>query len=71
MIFPVVLSAGKRLFGDGAVPGGLQLIDSRISTTGVVIATYERAGDVSYGSAALEEPTEAEVERRRGLTEEG
>jgi hypothetical protein len=30
---------------------------------------YERAGDVEYGSFALEEPTEAEVERRGNLEE--
>jgi dihydrofolate reductase len=64
MIFPVVLGAGKRLFGDGAIPAGLRLQDSRTATTGVILTTYERAGDVEYGSAALEEPTEAEIQRR-------
>lgn len=29
------------------------------------MTTYERAGDVRYGSFALDEPTEAERERRR------
>jgi dihydrofolate reductase len=67
MIFPVVLGTGKRLFADGAIPRGLELVDSRTSTTGVVIATYERGGEVEYGSFALEEPTEAEVERRQRL----
>jgi len=67
MIFPVLVGSGKRLFGDGTVPAGLKLADSKTSTSGVVIATYERAGDLEYGSFALEEPTEAEIERRRGL----
>ena len=58
-IFPVVLGGGKRLFGDGAIPEGLQLVNSQTSSTGVVIATYERAGEVKYGSFALDEPTEA------------
>jgi dihydrofolate reductase len=66
-IFPLVLGEGKRLFADGAVPRGLKLLDSTVSTTGVLTATYERAGEVDYGSFALEEPTEAEVERRRRL----
>jgi len=64
MIFPVVLGTGKRVFGDGAIPAGLRLKDSKMSTTGVILTTYERAGDVEYGSAALEEPTEAEIQRR-------
>jgi hypothetical protein len=60
-----VLGSGKRLFGDGAVPGGLRLVDSKISTTGVIIATYERAGAIKYGSFAPEQPTAAEGERRQ------
>jgi dihydrofolate reductase len=67
MIFPVVVGKGKRLFGDGTVPGGLKLTDSKTSTTGVVIATYQRAGEVPLGSFASEEPTEAEVERREAM----
>jgi dihydrofolate reductase len=69
-IFPVVLGTGKRLFGDGTLPGGLRLVDSRAATTGVLITTYERAGDIPYGSFALEEPTEAELERRRSHEED-
>ena len=59
-IFPLVLGPGKRLFADGAVPRGLRLTDSKTSTTGVLMTTYERAGDVQPGSFALEEPSEAE-----------
>jgi dihydrofolate reductase len=69
-VFPVVLGKGKRLFGDGTVPGQMKLADSKTSTTGVTIATYERAGDIPYGTFALEEPTEAEVERRQALAGE-
>jgi dihydrofolate reductase len=53
-IFPVTLGTGKRLFGDGTIPEGLKLIDSRTSTTGVIVATYERAGKVKTGSFAVE-----------------
>ena len=66
-IFPVVLGSGKRLFGDGAPPATLKLVDSHIFSTGVVMATYEPAGEVQTGSFALEEPTEAEVRRRESL----
>lgn len=51
-IFPVVLGSGKRLFADGTVPAGLRLVDSIVSTTGVVIATYEPAGEIVTGSFA-------------------
>jgi dihydrofolate reductase len=68
-IFPVVLGSGKRLFADGAIPAGLAVVDSKTSTTGVLITTYERAGAVEYGSFALEEPTQAELERRARLAD--
>ena len=49
-LFPVVLGSGKRLFADGAIPSGLKLVDSTVSTTGVVIGTYEPAGEIVTGS---------------------
>ena len=55
MVFPVVLGSGKRLFADGTVPAGLRLVDSTVSTTGVMIGTYEPAGEIVTGSFALEE----------------
>ncbi|MFL6133718.1 MAG: dihydrofolate reductase family protein [Nocardioidaceae bacterium] len=51
-VFPVVVGSGKRLFADGAVPAGLRLVDSVVSTTGVVIGTYEPAGQLVTGSFA-------------------
>ena len=66
-IFPVVLGSGKRLFGDGAIPAGLRLVDSQVSGSGVTINVYERAGAVEPGSFEFEEPTDAELERRRNL----
>jgi len=52
--FPIVLGTGKRLFGDGAAPVGLKLVDTKVSTTGVTMQTYERAGKLQYGSLALD-----------------
>jgi dihydrofolate reductase len=51
-VFPVVLGSGKRLFADGTIPAGLKLVDSTVSTTCVVIGTYEPAGEVVTGSFA-------------------
>ena len=56
-VFPVVLGVGKRLFAEGAVPAGLRLVDSVVSTTGVMIGTYEAAGEVVTGSFALTGPS--------------
>ncbi len=50
MVFPVVVGAGKRLFPEGAAPAALTLIESRVSTTGVMIGRYEPAGDLVTGS---------------------
>jgi dihydrofolate reductase len=48
--FPVVVGEGKRLFGGGTIPAGLELTDIKTSTTGVTIATYERAGEIKGGT---------------------
>jgi dihydrofolate reductase len=66
-IFPVVLGTGKRLFGDGAHPAALKLVDSKVSKTGVTINTYQRAGEVNISSFEFDDPTEAELERRERL----
>ena len=49
-VFPVVIGSGKRLFGDGAIPSGLRLLDSKVSTTGVVMGIWEPAGELVTGS---------------------
>ena len=49
-IFPVVIGSGKRLFSEGTVPSGLKLVDSKVSSTGVVMGTYEPAGEIPTGS---------------------
>jgi dihydrofolate reductase len=61
--FPVVVGSGKRLFSDGTIPAGLKLVDSQVSTTGVVIGTYVPAGEIVTGSFGLEQPTDADGER--------
>ncbi|WP_309084468.1 dihydrofolate reductase family protein [Chelativorans sp.] len=67
-VFPVVLGKGKRLFGDGSFPTALRLVSSKTSKSGVTINKYVRAGEIVTGSFEFEQPTEAELERRRNLT---
>ena len=57
-IYPVTIGKGKRLFGEGTLPSSFKLINSKISTTGVIIATYEPAGELKMGSFALDNPNE-------------
>ena len=49
-IFPITLGKGKRLFGEGTIPAAFTLREAKISPRGVIIASYERAGDVQTGS---------------------
>jgi len=49
-IFPLVIGSGKRLFADGTIPSGLELIEGRTSTTGVFMGTYRSAGEIVTGS---------------------
>ena len=53
--FPVHVGPGKRLFRDATPAAGLRLIHSTTTGAGVVIASYEQAGQVRTGSYALDE----------------
>jgi dihydrofolate reductase len=68
-IFPLVLGSGKRCFGEGTIPAGLRLTDSRTTTTGVTVNVYERADAIEPGTFEFDEPTPAELERRRRLAD--
>jgi dihydrofolate reductase len=52
LIYPLVLGKGKRLFGGGTVPAGLELASSQVSSSGVTIATYRTGAEIKYGSFA-------------------
>ena len=49
-IFPVTLGQGKRLFGAGTMPAAFKLTGSKLSPSGVIIASYTRDGEVKLGS---------------------
>ncbi|HXS07527.1 MAG TPA: dihydrofolate reductase family protein [Rhizomicrobium sp.] len=71
MTFPVVLGKGKRLFGSGTPPLALKLVKHELSSTGVMMATYEPAGKIPLGSFMLADPTPAEMKRRARMAREG
>lgn len=48
-IYPVILGEGKRLFENGAIPAAFTLTESQVTTKGVIIANYKRAGEVITG----------------------
>jgi len=45
LIHPLVLGSGRRLFPDGGASAALRLVDTKTTTTGVVIATYHEEGN--------------------------
>lgn len=49
-IFPITLGMGKRLFGDGTIPKSWKLTQHDITTNGIIVASYQRAGAVKTGS---------------------
>ena len=70
MTFPVLLGEGKRILDGSQRPGALKLIDHFVTNAGVVLTTYEPAGEVQTGSFETKEPSEAELERREKWAKE-
>lgn len=48
-IFPLTLGKGKRLFENGAIPAAFRLLETNVTKTGVIFASYERGGEVVTG----------------------
>ena len=69
-VYPVVLGQGKRLFEKGVPPRALTLVESRRTSDGVLLNTYRPAGPLSRRSRDPENPSEAELARRRKLAAE-
>lgn len=47
-VYPVVLGAGRRLFGDGVTPTALSLVETRTTGAGVAVHVYRPAGKPTY-----------------------
>jgi dihydrofolate reductase len=52
-IHPVILGNGKKLFDDHAIPAAFTLAESTITSTGVIITNYKRAGEVKTGTVGV------------------
>jgi dihydrofolate reductase len=48
-IFPITLGTGKRLFADGTIPAAFKVTESAVTSKGVIIVNYERAGALATG----------------------
>jgi dihydrofolate reductase len=71
MTAPLVLGAGKRVFGAGTPAGAFKLVEHRVTGSGIAMATYDPVGAVETGSFAMTDPSPAELERRERLQREG
>ena len=49
-IHPLILGKGKKLFDNGVIPATFTLIQSIVTPSGVIIASYKRAGKVKTGT---------------------
>jgi len=49
-IFPITLGGGKRLFAEGTIPAAFRVTESTVTSKGVILVNYERAGAVPTGS---------------------
>lgn len=49
-IYPLTLGSGKKLFAGGSIPAAFTLTESTVTTTGVIMAAYKRAGEVATGT---------------------
>ena len=55
--FPVVVGAGKRLFGEGTIPCAFRLAETQQAATGAVLHVYERVGSLMYGEVEVGQET--------------
>ena len=69
MTFPVLLGAGKRLFGEDTQPGALRLLDQRVGAKGVIVTRWVPDGPVPAAGHPDPSTSAQEVERQRRIKE--
>lgn len=52
-IYPLTLGKGKKLFSGGAIPAAFTLTESTVTSKGVIITSYKRAGEVKTGDVVV------------------
>jgi hypothetical protein len=52
-IYPLTLGEEKKLFDDGTLPASFILTENSVTTSGVIIANYKRAGEVKTGTVGV------------------
>src|SRR5687767_9509682 len=50
MLFPITLGQGKRLFTHGTIAAAFKVTESQVTPNGIIIANYERDGEVKTGA---------------------
>ena len=52
-IYPLILGEGKKLFENSAMPAAFTLTESQVTSKGVIITSYKRAGEVKTGTVGV------------------
>ena len=52
-IYPLILGEGKKLFENDAMPAAFTLTESQVTSKGVIITSYKRAGEVKTGTVGV------------------
>jgi len=48
IIYPLTLGVGKRLFAKGTIPAAFKVMESHVSSKGVIVANYERVRTIIW-----------------------
>ena len=50
-IYPLTLGSGKKMFAEGTIPAAFKVTESTVTSDGVIVVNYERAGAITTGSS--------------------
>ena len=64
------MARGKKLFADGSATHSFKLTASRVTPNGLIVAHYERDGEIKIGHPTLDSPSEREIARQERMKRE-